>query len=210
MGLRFRRSKQIAPGIKFNVNKNSVGVTVGGKYGRITKNSSGRTTTSASLPGTGLYYQSTSGGRSTESTAAPAQPERVIASASDLLSVDRVERLPAGEFFGYQKAVTNLFERRKAEHEERTLLMSQREVDAFGEQFEAFDRRLKSLQKGNRADVAASRVAFWVLFVLMIASAGALFALIITRRATDLLAIGLLAACVVCGIVAASLANKVL
>ena len=31
MGLRFRKSFKIAPGVKFNVNKKSVGMTFGGK-----------------------------------------------------------------------------------------------------------------------------------------------------------------------------------
>lgn len=57
MGLRFRKSFKIAPGVKLNVNKKSIGMTFGGKGVHYTVNSSGRRTTSVGVPGTGLYYQ---------------------------------------------------------------------------------------------------------------------------------------------------------
>ena len=41
MGLRFRKSFKVAPGVKFNVNKKSVGVTVGTKGAHYTVNSKG-------------------------------------------------------------------------------------------------------------------------------------------------------------------------
>ena len=67
MGMRFRKSFKIAPGVKFNVNKKSVGMTFGGKGVHYTVNSSGRRTTSVGAPGTGLYYQSVSGGSGSSS-----------------------------------------------------------------------------------------------------------------------------------------------
>lgn len=67
MGMRFRKSFKIAPGVKFNVNKKSVGMTFGSKGTHYTVNSSGRRTTSVGAPGTGLYYQSVSGGSSSGS-----------------------------------------------------------------------------------------------------------------------------------------------
>ena len=59
MGLRFRKSFKVAPGVKINVGKKSVGLSVGGKGGRVTVNSSGRLTKSASIPGTGISYVET-------------------------------------------------------------------------------------------------------------------------------------------------------
>lgn len=56
MGWRFRKSFKIAPGVKLNVNKKSVGVTFGGKGAHYTINSKGTHTSSVGLPGTGLYY----------------------------------------------------------------------------------------------------------------------------------------------------------
>ena len=59
MGFRFRKSFKIAPGVKLNVNKKSVGVSVGGKGARVSVNSSGKVTKSVSIPGTGLSYTDT-------------------------------------------------------------------------------------------------------------------------------------------------------
>ncbi len=60
MGLRFRRSIKIAPGVKLNLNKKSVGVTVGTRGAHYTINSKGKKTASVGIPGTGLSYTSTS------------------------------------------------------------------------------------------------------------------------------------------------------
>jgi Ca2+-dependent lipid-binding protein len=60
MGLRFRRSIKIAPGIKFNVTKRGVGLTAGVRGAHVSINSSGRKTKSIGIPGTGLSYVSTS------------------------------------------------------------------------------------------------------------------------------------------------------
>lgn len=67
MGLRFRKSIKIGNGAKLNINKKSVGFSVGGKGARYTVNSSGRRTKSVGIPGTGLSYVSTSGGRKSSS-----------------------------------------------------------------------------------------------------------------------------------------------
>lgn len=56
MGFRFRKSIKIAPGIKFNINKKSVGVTFGTKGAHYTINSKGTRTKSVGIPGTGLSY----------------------------------------------------------------------------------------------------------------------------------------------------------
>ena len=60
MGLRFRKSVKIAPGVKVNFNKKSVGITAGVKGAHVTVNSKGRKTTSVGIPGTGLSYVETS------------------------------------------------------------------------------------------------------------------------------------------------------
>lgn len=64
MGLRFKKSFKIAPGVKVNVGKKSSSVTFGGKGAHYTVSSSGRRTSSVDIPGTGISYVSTSGGRS--------------------------------------------------------------------------------------------------------------------------------------------------
>nr|DAZ47332.1 MAG TPA: Protein of unknown function (DUF4236) [Caudoviricetes sp.] len=70
MGLRFRKSFKIAPGVKLNVNKKSVGMTFGGKGAHYTVNSSGRRTTSIGVPGTGMYYQDVKNASAKSSTKA--------------------------------------------------------------------------------------------------------------------------------------------
>ena len=62
MGFRFKKSKQIAPGVRVNFNKKSTSVTFGGEGVHHTISSNGKKTTSAGIPGSGLYYTSSSGG----------------------------------------------------------------------------------------------------------------------------------------------------
>lgn len=62
MGLRFRKSIKLAPGVKLNLNKKSTGITFGGKGAHYTINSSGKKTTSVGIPGTGLSYSTSTGG----------------------------------------------------------------------------------------------------------------------------------------------------
>lgn len=61
MGLRFRRSLKIAPGVKLNLTKTGFGMTFGPRGNHYSIHSSGRRTRTIGLPGTGLYYQSVSG-----------------------------------------------------------------------------------------------------------------------------------------------------
>lgn len=68
MGVRFRRSIRLAPGVRLNVTKTGFGVTAGGKVARYSVHSSGRRTVGLSLPGTGTYYQQSSGARQDRGT----------------------------------------------------------------------------------------------------------------------------------------------
>lgn len=61
MGLRFRKSIKIAPGIKINLNKKSTSVTFGGKGVHYTASSTGKKTASVGIPGTGISYTQTTG-----------------------------------------------------------------------------------------------------------------------------------------------------
>lgn len=62
MGLRFRKSIKILPGVKLNLGKKSAGVSVGTTGSRYSVNSSGRKTSTVGIPGTGLSYSKSSGG----------------------------------------------------------------------------------------------------------------------------------------------------
>lgn len=68
MGLRFRKSIKIAPGVKVNLNKNSTSVSIGTKGKHYTVNSKGKTTKTVGIPGTGLSYSTTSGGTTSKKT----------------------------------------------------------------------------------------------------------------------------------------------
>lgn len=64
MGLRFRKSVKIAPGVRLNLNKNSTSVSFGRKGAHYTVSSNGRRTASVGIPGTGISYSaSTSSGK---------------------------------------------------------------------------------------------------------------------------------------------------
>lgn len=69
MGLRFRKSFKIAPGVKFNINKNSTSVTMGGKYFHHTVNSNGKKTSAVSIPGSGVSYSTSTSSKRTSSAA---------------------------------------------------------------------------------------------------------------------------------------------
>lgn len=81
MGFRFRKSFKIAPGVRLNIGKKSVGISAGVKGARVSVNSSGRKTTTVGLPGTGLSYSKSEkiGGRKNTTRSASsnnAQPIR--------------------------------------------------------------------------------------------------------------------------------------
>lgn len=56
MGMRFRKSKKIAPGVRVNLNAKSASISIGPKGFKKTFSTSGRTTTTVGIPGTGLSY----------------------------------------------------------------------------------------------------------------------------------------------------------
>jgi hypothetical protein len=83
MGLRFRRSLRIAPGVRLNLNRRSVGLSAGVRGARYSINSDGRRTRSVGIPGTGLSYRTQSGGRRRSNGAderTMLSPTRLIAS----------------------------------------------------------------------------------------------------------------------------------
>ncbi len=61
MGLNFRKSIKLLDGVKLNVGKKSVGVSIGTKGAHYSINSSGKQTATVGIPGTGLSYSKTLG-----------------------------------------------------------------------------------------------------------------------------------------------------
>ena len=84
VGVRFRRSIKLAPGVKLNVTKSGFGVTTGSKVARYSVHSSGRRTVGLGLPGTGTYYQKSSVGGPSRATSSRAggSPESVAIDAT--------------------------------------------------------------------------------------------------------------------------------
>ena len=80
MGIRFRKSFKVAPGVRLNVGKKSSSISFGGKGFSTSVSTSGRRTRTVSIPGTGISHTSTSGGkrskakRTTGSHLTPASP----------------------------------------------------------------------------------------------------------------------------------------
>lgn len=75
MGLRFRRSVKICKGVRLNFNKNSWGMSVGGRGYGYSFNSKGRQTKHIGIPGTGLSYVTSSSSKSSYSKSrAKSQP----------------------------------------------------------------------------------------------------------------------------------------
>ena len=62
MGLKFRKSFKIAPGVKVNLGKKSIGMSIGGKHSGISINSKSGTRARVSVPGTSLSYSTKVGG----------------------------------------------------------------------------------------------------------------------------------------------------
>ncbi|WP_433748152.1 DUF4236 domain-containing protein [Falsibacillus pallidus] len=89
MGLRFRKSFKIAPGVRMNVSSKSVGFSTGVKGLRYSVNSRTGSRITTSIPGTGLSY-STSGGRSRRTPAYNRQRE-IAARQREQEKLDQME-----------------------------------------------------------------------------------------------------------------------
>ncbi len=76
MGLRVRRSIKIAPGVKVNIGKKSVGVSIGGKGGGVSYNSKTGVTSHISIPGTGISYVEHSSSKKRKSASKNVAPKK--------------------------------------------------------------------------------------------------------------------------------------
>lgn len=88
MGLRFRKSIKILPGVKLNFGKKSAGVSVGTTGARYSVNSSGRKTSTVGIPGTGLSYSKSSGdGKKSDKDSKTVLPWRLILTVGILIFI---------------------------------------------------------------------------------------------------------------------------
>ena len=72
MGMKFRKSINLGGGTKLNLSKSGVGISTGVKGFRVSKNTSGRSRVTASLPGTGLSYTKEYGSSGSSGNSQPA------------------------------------------------------------------------------------------------------------------------------------------
>ncbi len=91
--LRFRRSISLGGGFRVNVNKRSLGISAGGHGVRYSVNTSGQSTRSVGIPGTGLYYRSQTGPASSPPRAAAAPRSRSTPPGPTEITPDIVERV---------------------------------------------------------------------------------------------------------------------
>jgi len=91
MSIRFRRSMKIAPGVRLNFSKSTLGLSFGIPGARVSVNTRGDVYTSAGIPGTGLY--------SVERTSLKARKGR----SKKPQPGDLVEQIPAPGFFAIRE-----------------------------------------------------------------------------------------------------------
>jgi tetratricopeptide (TPR) repeat protein len=72
MGFQYRKSIKVMPGVRLTASKSGLSASVGGKGARVTKSTSGRTTKTVGIPGTGLRHTTSSSSKSSQSKAQPA------------------------------------------------------------------------------------------------------------------------------------------
>lgn len=105
MGLKFRKSVNLGGGVKLNLNKQSAGVSFGGKGHRVSVNTKGKVTKTVGVPGTGLYYTSTVGKKSGKKGSSKTSSKKQSADPtwgeifSDLGNnvLDAIDKLPTAE-----------------------------------------------------------------------------------------------------------------
>ncbi|MCM3394883.1 MULTISPECIES: DUF4236 domain-containing protein [Cytobacillus] len=92
MGLGFRKSFKIAPGVRVNVSHRSVGVSAGVKGLRHSVNSRGQSRTTASIPGTGISYTSTSSSKRKYKSTAHNNRQQLIRQQKELAKLEELQR----------------------------------------------------------------------------------------------------------------------
>lgn len=88
MAMRFRRSKKIAPGVRLTLGKGSASVRFGPRGIGVSKSTTGRTTTSVGVPGSGLSWT-----RSTTAKRKAAPPKATATPSRSPAELDRRRRM---------------------------------------------------------------------------------------------------------------------
>ena len=118
MGLRFRKSIKLCKGVKLNLGTKSASVSVGGKGFHQTFSTTGRTTSSVGIPGTGVSYQKSFslkdkfnelfGGKKKESASKQAQSEKEAKAAARLQAANESAEAARQQVAEFEAAVDEL------------------------------------------------------------------------------------------------------
>lgn len=153
MGTRFRKSFKIAPGVKVNVGKKSVGISVGGKYGGVSVNSKTGARARVSAPGTGLSYSEKIGRSRRNSNKKTDNANDAIAAESKLSSMSN------DELFEYSENLIILAEESKADDEAEYYTKQLKELNL------ELDRRQKALDSARTQKPFPKSVAILCLII---------------------------------------------
>ena len=93
MGFRAYKSFKVSKGVRVNVSKTGIGMSAGGKGVRYSAHSSGRTTRTVGIPGSGVRYESRTGGKGRTRSSAPQPVLPSSASQKPGLFAPKGERL---------------------------------------------------------------------------------------------------------------------
>jgi len=130
MGLRFRKSIKILPGVRINYGLHSTSLSIGGKGFRTTYSSTGRVTRSVGIPGTGLSYVTSSGGSRSNRNSSPRintyQPVPMPMSTPLTQRADTAPPIaaPAVDIDELREAIQNIFRYADATVNWRRILIS--------------------------------------------------------------------------------------
>lgn len=94
MGFRFRKQIKIAPGVKINLGKKSASVSIGGKGLTQTFSTTGKSTTTVGIPGSGMSFSTTNS--PTKNTVTKSEPAPAPTQVRDLEHLDENGELPVG------------------------------------------------------------------------------------------------------------------
>jgi predicted transcriptional regulator len=94
MGLRYRKSFKIAPGVRLNAGRKSSSISFGGRGMRYTINSKGRRTTSVGITGTGISYvtSSSSSSKGYHRTTAYSQRQQLQQRQKEIAKLEELKR----------------------------------------------------------------------------------------------------------------------
>ena len=153
MGLRFRKSIKILPGVRVNYGLHSTSLSIGGKGFRTTYSSTGRVTRSVGIPGTGISYVTSSGGSRSNRNSSPRvntyQPVTLPMSTPQTQRVDIAPPIaaPVVDIDDLRESIQNIFRYADATVNWRRILIS--DANPGIENWDYFKSKAEDVLNGN-------------------------------------------------------------